>query len=86
MGDEGASCCSTRDGLQDGGIYLDVASLIEELAHGVEDLRTLEENLLDVAIDYEVHIALTEAELGVGEAVEGLSILLLDDGKRTKSL
>ena len=39
-----------------------------------------------MAIDHKVYIALTEAELGVGEAIEGLPILLLDYGEGTKGL
>ena len=80
MRDEGARSSTTRDGLQDGRIDLDVATFVEELAHRIEDLRTLEEDILDMAIDDEVNIALAEAELRISEAVEGLTILLLDHG------
>ena len=80
MRDEGARSSTARDRLQYGRIDLDVATLVEELAHRIEDLRTLEEDILDMAIDDEVNIALAEAELRIGEAVEGLTILLLDHG------
>ena len=81
MRDEGARSSTARDRLQDGRIDLDVATLIEELAHRIEDLRTLEEDILDMAIDDEVNIALAEAELRISEAVEGLTTLLLDHGQ-----
>ena len=81
MRDEGARSSTARDRLQYGRIDLDVATLVEELAHRIEDLRTLEEDILDMAIDDEVDIALAEAELRISEAVEGLTILLLDHGQ-----
>ena len=80
MRDEGARSSTARDRLQYGRIDLDVATFVEELAHRIEDLRTLEEDILDMAIDDEVNIALAEAELRISEAVEGLTILLLDHG------
>ena len=83
MRDEGARSSTARDRLQYGRIDLDVATLVEELAHRIEDLRTLEEDILNMAIDDEVNIALAEAELRISEAVEGLTILLLDDRERT---
>ena len=83
MRDEGARSSTARDRLQYGRIDLDVATLVEELAHRIEDLRTLEEDILDMAIDDEVDIALAEAELRISEAVEGLTILLLDHGQGT---
>ena len=86
MRDEGARSSTARDGLQDGRIDLDVATLVEKLAHRIEDLRTLEEDILDMAIDDEVDIALAEAELRISEAVEGLTILLLDHGQGTQCL
>ena len=81
MRDEGARSSTARDRLQYGRIDLDVATFVEELAHRIEDLRTLEEDILDMAIDDEVDIALAEAELRISEAVEGLTILLLDHGQ-----
>ena len=81
MRDEGARSSTAWDRLQDGRIDLDVATFVEELAHRIEDLRTLEEDILDMAIDDEVDIALAEAELRISEAVEGLTILLLDHGQ-----
>ena len=39
-----------------------------------------------MAIDDEVNIALAEAELRISEAVEGLTILLLDHGQGTQCL
>ena len=86
MRDERARSSTARDRLQYGRIDLDVATLVEELAHRIEDLRTLEEDILDMAIDNEVNIALAEAELRISEAVEGLTILLLDHGQGTQCL
>ena len=80
MRDEGARSSTARDRLQYGRIDLDVATFVEELAHRIEDLRTLEEDILDMAIDDEVNIALAETELRISEAIEGLTILLLDHG------
>ena len=86
MRDEGARRCSARDRLQDGRVHLDVAAIIEELAHRREGLRTLEEDVLHPAIDHEVDVALAEAQLRVREAIEGLAVLLLDHGQWTQRL
>ena len=78
--DEGTRRGSARNGLQDRRLDLDIALRVEELAHRRDDLRALDEGLLDLRVDDQVEIALAVAHLRVGEGVEGLAVLLLDDG------
>ena len=84
--DEGTRRRAARNGLQDRRLDLDVALRIEELAHRGDDLRALDEGLLDLRVDDQVEVALAVADLGVGEGVEGLAVLLLDDGQRADRL
>ena len=44
--------------------------LVQVSADLLQDLAALDEGVLDLGVDDEVHIALTVAGLGVGQAVE----------------
>ena len=84
--DEGACCGTTRNGLQNGGLDLQAAMLVEEVAHGRDNLGTLYEDLAHLGIHHQIDITLAIAHLGVGQGVELLAILLLHDGQRTNRL
>ena len=86
MGDEGAGGGSTGDALEDRCLNLEAAGLIEVLAHGGDDLRTLDEGVLHLRIDNEVDIALTVAHFGIGESVVHHSVDFLHDGKHAQRL
>ena len=61
MSNEWSGSSTTGNGLKDGRIDLDIATLVKEITHRREDLRTLEEDLLHMAIDSKVYVALAEA-------------------------
>ena len=84
--DERACRGAARNRLQDRGLHLDVAALVEELAHRVDDLTPLEERILDLRVHHQVDVALAVADFGVGEGVERLAVLGLDDGQRADRL
>ena len=78
---EGACRCAARDGLQDGGLDLEVALLVEELAHGGDYLGALDEGVAHLRVDHQIDITLAIAHFGVGQGVELLAVLLLDYGQ-----
>ena len=84
--DEGTRRGAARNRLQDRRLDLDVALRIEELTHRRDDPGALDEDLLDLRIDDQVEVALAVADFGVGEGVERLAVLLLDDGQRADRL
>ena len=64
-----------------------IARIVEYAAHGAYDCGTLEEGLLDAAVDHEVYVALAIAELRVVKRVVDIALGVgLDDGERTEAL
>ena len=81
VGDEGASTGAAGYWLEDGGLYLRVAGLVERGAQRADNERALQEDVLHARIDDEVDIALAVAKLGIVEAVVDHSVLFLDYGQ-----
>ena len=86
VGDERTRRCAAGDGLEDRGLDLDVAPFVEELAHRGHDPGAADEGLLHLRVDDQVQIPLAVAHLRVGEGIERLAVLLLDDGQRADRL
>ena len=86
VGDEGACARAARDALQHGGLHLGGADGVELAVDGVDNHGPLHEGLLDALVDYEVHIALAIAQLGIVEAVVSLAVLHLDNGQGLEAL
>ena len=66
--------------------HLDVAALVEELAHRGDDLGAPDEYVAHLRVHHQVDVALAVADFGVGEGVERLAVLGLDDGQRADRL
>ena len=81
--DEGTCRGAARYGLQNGGLYLQVAAFVEETAHGGDDFGPLGEYFPYLRVHHKVHIALTVTRVGVGEGIVYLAVLLLDHRQRT---
>ncbi len=79
MRGEGLGRRTARKCVQHGGLDLEIAVVHAVLAHGRDDLGTLDERLFDVVVHDEVDVALAIAQLFVGQAVELL-------GKRAQRL
>ena len=77
---------AARNRLQDRGLHLDVAALVEELAHRGDDLGAPDEYVAHLRVHHQVDVALAVADFGVGEGVERLAVLGLDDGQRADRL
>ena len=75
--DEGTSRCTARDGLQHGRFHFQITAFVEKLAHGVDDLGALEENVLHPFVDDQVHVTLAVALLGIGKGVVHIPVLIL---------
>lgn len=65
VGDEGACVGASRYGLQDGCLHFHVSEGVEILPHGLYDAGPLDEYVLDVRVDHQVHVSHAVAELGV---------------------
>ena len=76
--------CAARNRLQNRGLNLQIASLVEELAHGADDLAALDEDILHLRIDDQIHIALTITQFWVAECIVNLTVFLLDDWQWTQ--
>ena len=70
MGDERTGRSAAGDGVEDRGLDFDVPGIIHGLADAGDDLRTLDERVLDVRVHDEVNVALTVPGVRVLEAVE----------------
>ena len=81
VGNERTCRRTARNRLQNRGFDFDVPELVEIFAHRGDDLRTLDENLAYVGIHDQIDVALAVTDFGVGEGVEGLSVLLFHDGQ-----
>ena len=85
--DERTGRRAARDGLQDRGLHLQAAGLVEVTAHRGDDLRPLDEGLLHLRVHHEVHVPLAVAEFRIGETVmDGTVGIGLDDGKDAEGL
>ena len=86
MRDERTCAGTTGDALQNRSLHLSVSCLIEEVAHGLEHLGTLEECILHTVVDDEVDIALAGAQLRIIELVVSHTILVFHDRQRLEAL
>ena len=84
--DEGTCRRAARNGLQDRCLHFEIAALVEEVAHGLHDAGTLDEGLAHVGVDDQIDVTLTVAHFGVGQRIECLAVLLLDNGQRAHRL
>ena len=84
--DEGTCRGAAGDGLKHRSLHFEVTMLIEILAHRVEHLVALYEDVAHTGIHHQVDITLTIAELGVGKCVVGLAIFELNDREGTEAL
>ena len=78
MGDEGPGVGASGNGLEDWSLYLHVAEGVEVLSHGLHDTCPLDEDILYLGIDHQVHIPHAVAELGIRKCIVNLALLLLD--------
>ena len=86
MGNERAGRSSSGDALEDRGLNLEAACLVEVLAHSSDNLSPLDEGLLHLRVHDKVYVALAVAKLGIGEGIEHLAVHLLDYRKNAKRL
>ena len=86
VGDERTGRGSSRDGLKDRGLDLKAAGGVEIFPHRGDDLRPLDEHVLDLRVHDEIHVPLAVAELRIGERVIDYSVNLLHDRKNPKGL
>ncbi len=85
--DERACRCTAGDVLQDGGVHLGVAGIVEDAAHGAYDGGSLEERVLHSGVHHQVDVALAVAQLGVVEGVVDLAVgVCLHHGQRLQAL
>ena len=70
VGDEGAGRRADLQRAQHGGIDLEVAVVVHELADGLDDLRALDKGIAHLGVDDHIEIALAIAGVHVLEAVE----------------
>ena len=70
VGDEGAGRRADLQRAQHGGIDLEVAVVVHELADGLDDLRALDKGIAHLGVDDHIEIALAVAGVHVLEAVE----------------
>ena len=70
VGDEGLGVGAAHDLLQDRGLDFQEVEAVHVGAAGGDDLRAVDEDLLDVGVHHEVNVALAIAGLLVGKAVE----------------
>ena len=86
VGDERTGRGASRDGLKDRGLDLKAAGRVEIFPHCGDDLRPLDEHVLDLRVDDEVNVPLAVAQLGIGESVIDYSVNLLHDRKNPQRL
>ncbi len=85
--DKGTRARTARDALQDRGLHLGVARVIQYAAQGTHDGGPLEEGVLHALVDYQVHITLAVAQLGVVKGVEHIALgVRLHDRQGAKAL
>jgi len=71
MGDERTCRRSARYRLQDRGLHLHVAVVVEIVAHRVKHFRALDEDIFHLVVDHEVDITAAVTQLGVVKRVVG---------------
>ena len=87
VGDERTGRGTAGDVLQDRGIHLRIAGIVENAAQGADDGGTLQERLFHAGIHDEVDIALAVAQFGVVEGIVHLTVSIrLDHGQRLQTL
>ena len=79
VGDERTCGSAARNALENRGFHLEAALFVEVLAHSGDNLRPLDEGVLYGRVHDQVHVSLAVALLRIGEGVEYLAVLLLDD-------
>ena len=79
VSDERTSRSTTRNWLKDWSLNLQAAVLIEILTHSSDNLRTLCKHIAHLRINHQINITLTIAYLRIGQSIELLTILLLND-------
>ena len=84
--DERACGGAARDALEDRGLHLEAAGLVEVLAHGGDNLGPLDEGLLHLRVHDQVHIPLAVAHFRIGECVEHLAVEFLHDRQNAQRL
>ena len=84
--DKGTCSGSAGDDLQHRCVHLQIALLVEVLAHCVHNLCPLHKSLPHVRIHNQIHITHTVALLGVAESIVHHAVLLLHNGQRTEAL
>ena len=67
--------------LKDGSLHLEASGLVEILAHRRYDAGPLDEGVLDLGIDDEVHISLAVTEFRIGERIVDDSVGFFHDRK-----
>ena len=81
VGDERTRRRTARNGLQDRGLHLQVATLVEEFTYRIGHAGPFYEGLLHVVVDHEVDVTLPVAHLCIAEGIVCLSVCVhLHDG------
>ena len=77
--DEWAGGGASRNRLQDRGLDLQAASLVEIFTHGVDYLGPLHEHIAHLRVHYQVYVSLAIAHLRVCESIVYHSVYFLHD-------
>ena len=86
VSDKGSSGSSTGYRLKDRSFHLDIARIVEILAHRAVNACALEEYLLYTVVDNKVNIAAAVTKLGIIESIVANTVFLLYDRQRTERL
>ena len=70
MGNKGARGGAARLGVKYRGFHLQKAAGIQELAHGGDDLAALYKGIAHLGVYHHIQVALTIAQVGIGQAME----------------
>lgn len=81
MCDERSCRSAARYRLENRGLHLQTACIVEILTHRSDNLGPLDESVLYLRVYDEVHISLSVSELRIGERVVHLAVSLLHDRK-----
>src|SRR5690606_5155663 len=76
MRDKGSCSSSSGDRLQDRSLHLEIAPLVEEIPHRVEQLGSLHEDLLHLRIHHQVSIALSVAKLRIVKFIQSVPFFI----------
>ena len=86
VGDERTCRSTTGNVLQDGGVDLSVAGIVENTTQGTDDGGTLQESIFDALVDHQVDITLAITELRIVELVVSHTILIFDNRQGLQGL